>query len=67
MSMTIVPRIKEFLELRGMTQAELSRELGWDESYTSRVVNGQPPTLLTATKVAQALNVPIEELWVREQ
>ena len=48
---------------KGMSQADLCRELEVDKGYMSNIESGnQNPTLSTLTRLAKALGVSIEDL-----
>lgn len=55
-------RIKEILKQKGMTQKDLADRMGVAEISLSRSINGNP-NLSTLEKIADALNVKIEELF----
>ncbi|OGM24336.1 DNA-binding protein [Candidatus Woesebacteria bacterium RIFCSPHIGHO2_01_FULL_39_28] len=55
--------IKRIRETKGMTQGDLCRKLEIDRAYMSNVENGNKnPTLATIEKIANALDVSIDEL-----
>ena len=46
-----------------MSQGDICRKLGVDRSYISNMESGNKnPTLSTITKIARALNVPVDRL-----
>ena len=48
---------------KGMSQADLCRELDVDKGYISNIESGkQNPTLATISRVANALGVSVDEL-----
>ncbi len=48
---------------KNMSQGDISRITGMDRAYVSRVENGQKnPTLLNLEKIANALEVHVDEL-----
>lgn len=55
-------RIKEISKENGMTISQLAEKMGMKQESLSRAINGNP-TLETLTKIAEALNVPISELF----
>lgn len=61
----IMLRVKDILKEKGMTQKELATKIGIAEISLSRSIatNGNP-TLDTLTKIANALDVPVEELFM---
>lgn len=68
--MNVVPqlkkRIRELLASSGMTGADLARTLGVDRSNVSAFTNDERPwnpTIETIEKIAQALGVPVTELF----
>ena len=58
-------RIKEFLKERGMSQKELAEKLGMSEVGVRKIVNGTT-TKATMTKIAEILNVKLEDLYYKE-
>lgn len=59
-------RIKELRGVRGLTQAELAERCQVTRKTVNTVENGVfVPSALLALKMAQALNVPVEQLfWI---
>ncbi|HYX46509.1 MAG TPA: helix-turn-helix transcriptional regulator [Sphingomicrobium sp.] len=59
-------RLKEVRGELGLTQAELAERVGVTRKTVNTVENGVfVPSTLLALKLAQALNVPIEQLfWI---
>jgi len=48
---------------KGMSQADICRELEVDKGYISNIEAGkQNPTLVTLARLAKALNVSVDEL-----
>ena len=61
-------RIKEVLKEKGITIVTLSNSIGITQPNTSNIVNGKTkPSLDTLEKIANALNVPITELFEQPQ
>lgn len=64
-------RVNEILIERGMTPADLSRQLGWNTGVLSQYMNNpdRDPRLSTAIKVSEALHVSLEYLagWDEEE
>lgn len=60
----IMLRVKDILKEKGITQKELATKMRIAEISLSRSIaaNGNP-TLDTLTKIANALDVPVEELF----
>ena len=57
-------RIKEFRELRKLTQEHLSEVVGIDSKHLSRIENGRNyPSLETLEKIIEALNVSYEDFF----
>jgi putative transcriptional regulator len=49
---------------KNMTQTELGRKVGVKRSYINRIINRKiTPTVPLATKIAQALNTTVEEVF----
>ena len=59
-------RLKEKRDELGLTQAELAERVGVTRKTVNTVENGVfTPSALLALKMAQTLNVPVEELfWI---
>lgn len=56
-------RLKTLLELRGMTQNELSEETGISQVSISKYLNGKSdPSLLNVLKIARALDCSLDDL-----
>lgn len=55
-------RIKEVIKEKGMTITELADKMGINRVNLSNMVNGNP-TVETLNKIADALNVPVTELF----
>lgn len=57
-------RIKEFRELRKLTQERLSEIVGIDSKHLSRIENGRNyPSLETLEKIIEGLNVSYEDFF----
>lgn len=60
----MILRLKEILRERAMTNREFARMLGKKPQYTNAVVNGRVGVSLNMlTKMAEALNIPLKELF----
>lgn len=57
-------RIKEVIKEKGLTITELAEKMGINRVNLSSMVNGNP-TVETLNKIADALGVPITELFER--
>ncbi len=56
--------LKTLRTRKGITQIEIANILGVDRSFVSNIENGKNnPTLSTITKLAKAINVPVDELF----
>lgn len=55
-------RIKEVIKEKGMTITELADKMGINRVNLSNMVNGNP-TVETLNKIADALSVPVTELF----
>ena len=65
--MDIGSRLKQLRELKKFSQGEIERRTGLLRCYTSRVENGHTvPSVETLAKFAQALEVPIYQLFVED-
>ena len=61
--MDVGNRLKEFRELKGLTQSEVEERTGLLRGYISRVENGHTvPTLETLERFARALDMPLYQL-----
>ena len=64
MAERLVNRIKEKRAELGLTQAELAERVGVTRKTVNTVENGVfVPSALLALKLAEALSVPVEELF----
>ena len=57
-------RIKEVIKEKGLTVSQLAEIMGVKQESLSRTINGNP-TLETLHKIANALNVPVGDLFER--
>lgn len=59
-------RIEELLEIKEMTRGELALLVGTDNSHISRIINNKVKclSLPTAIKIAQALQEPVENVFI---
>lgn len=55
--------IKARLILRGITMTEIARSLNVTHAAVSRVISGRDATPRIRQAVAQAIGVPVEEIW----
>ena len=57
-------RIKELLERRGMSSAELSRRIGVTKATVSNLITGKTtPSVDTLNRIAEVLEVPFWQLF----
>lgn len=64
----MINKIKILREKAGLTQAELSRKIGVERAYISRIErNKQQPGLETAIKLAQVFNCKIDDLFIKNK
>jgi transcriptional regulator with XRE-family HTH domain len=57
-------RLRELMEAKGLTQAELADKVGIGQPAISMMLNRAcRPQRKTVLRFAQALQVPTEELW----
>lgn len=64
MEQTFGERIREIRESLKLTQRDIANRTGMDDYYISRLENNHiNPTLLTISKIAQALQVEIRDLF----
>lgn len=64
--LTPTQRIKMQLMLRRMTQRDLARRIGVEESYVSAVIRGARRPLWIRVKIAEALGTHVRDLWPDE-
>lgn len=56
--------LKKIRTRKNVSQVEIANILGVDRSFVSNIENGKNnPTLSTITNLAQALKVPVDELF----
>ncbi|MCX6745389.1 MAG: helix-turn-helix transcriptional regulator [Candidatus Parcubacteria bacterium] len=56
--------IRRIRQEKGMSQGDISRALGMDRGYISRIENGlKNPTLANIEKIANAMGVAVNELF----
>jgi transcriptional regulator with XRE-family HTH domain len=61
--MSIGQNIKRLRNKNGMTQEQLSQELGIGRSYIAQLErDSRTPTLALGSQIAEVFNVPINEL-----
>ncbi len=64
MENNIGSKIKELRKSQGLTLAELSGKAGVSASFLSQIENGkQTPTVVTLKKIADALKIPVKEVF----
>lgn len=57
-------RMKQVMELRGITEEGLAALSGIRQGTINRVKNGKRiPKIDTALRIARALKVPVEKIW----
>lgn len=56
--------MQSIMKLKRITQEELSKKTGLEQSEISRIMNERKEIMLkTAKKIARALGEPIEYIW----
>lgn len=60
-------RIKELCRASGITQKELAERLGITDISLNKTLRGEYPQLQSLEKIANALDVPISELFEHPQ
>ena len=66
--MDVGDRLKQFRELRGLSQGKIEELTGLLRSYISRVENGHTvPSVETLQKFARALDMPLYQLLYEEE
>lgn len=64
MENNIVIKVKKFRKSKGMTLADLSEKSGISVSFLSQIENGRTAmTMITLSKIAQALEIPMKDLF----
>ena len=58
-------RVKELAKEKGLNIADVANRMGIKAPALSRIINGSNTTTDTLQKIADALNVPISELFER--
>ena len=58
-------KIKELCQSKGITQKELAGKLGISDIILNQTLRGKYPQLQTLERIANALDVPISELFDR--
>lgn len=56
-------RIKEVCQIKGITQKDLAEKLGITDVSLNKTLRGEYPQLQSLEKIANALDVPITELF----
>jgi putative transcriptional regulator len=57
--------IYQVIAARNLTQAELARKVGIKREYINRIINCKvTPTIPLGMRIANALNVSVEELFI---
>ena len=57
-------RIREILDMKGLSQKDLAIKLGMDESTLSKIINGKKEVnLRTARRISKALGWGIDYIW----
>ena len=59
-------RIKELIKEKGYTQKEFAKKLGMTTVGLSQILSGKP-SYTTMEKIANALNVPIWQLFIDKE
>ena len=61
-------RLKQFRELRGLSQGDIEERTGLLRCYVSRVENGHTvPAIETLEKLARALEIPLYQLFYEDE
>lgn len=58
-------RIKEIIKVKGMSMQDFADKMGITRDTLTRTINGNP-TVDTLNRYAEALEVPITDLFVQE-
>ncbi|MCP1124546.1 helix-turn-helix transcriptional regulator [Bacillus sp. 3103sda1] len=59
-------RLKEILDERGIKYSFIATKAGIASSTMSKLVNGGLPTLPVAYRIARALEMRLEDIWIEE-
>jgi DNA-binding XRE family transcriptional regulator len=66
--MNIKCRLRVIFAEREIKQTEFAKKVGISAGALSALVNGHSlPTLEVAYKIAELLDLPVEQVWVREK
>lgn len=55
-------RIQDRMEQIKMSRAELCKKIASDQSFINKIINGKNASLKTYEKIAEALNISVDEL-----
>lgn len=58
-------RLKVIFAERGMKQTEFAKHVGIANNTLSQIVNGRMPTFEVALRIGEALQLPVEEIWIK--
>lgn len=65
--MTLRNRLNRVLHERGLAEAEVATVARLDQGHLNRIKNGRVrPTLVTALRIANALGLPVNQLFYLE-
>lgn len=64
--MVVGNRIREILKEKNMRPTELASKTGFQDSYLNRIMSGhiKNVTMPTAFKIAKALEMPLENIFI---
>jgi putative transcriptional regulator len=61
-------RLRVIFAERNIKHGEFAEKVGISQATMSALVNGRNlPTLPVAYKIGEALNLPVEQIWVKEK
>ncbi len=66
-TMNRATRIRILLLERGITQADIARDLGCSRAFVGQIVNGDKNTPRLRREIAKRIGLPYEDLWGAEE
>jgi putative transcriptional regulator len=60
-------RLRVIFAEREIKQTDFSKLVGIATNTLSGIVNGRMPTFEVALRIGEALNLPVEQIWVKEK
>lgn len=60
-------RLRVIFAEREIKQSQFAKTVGIAAATLSQIVNGRMPTFEVALRIGEALGLPVEQIWVKEQ